>query len=62
MPFDAHHPDTTIHSPDSSLHPDRLVPVKLPASVLAKVGESFAAALSGVLRSLAMLGPLPQAQ
>ena len=62
MSFDTRHADAAVHSDDSSSHPDRLVPVKLPASVLAKVGESFAGTLCAVLRSLATLGPLPQAQ
>ena len=61
MSFDTRHADAAVHSDDSSSHPDRLVPVKLPASVLAKVGESFAGTLCAVLRSLATLGPLPQA-
>jgi hypothetical protein len=62
MTFDARHPDAPIHLLDPSLQPTRLVPVRLPASVLAKVAESFAVALSALQRSLSALAPLAAAQ
>jgi len=62
MSFDARHPDAAIHLPDAMAHPARLVPVKLPASVLAKVGESFASALSALQRSMSTLGPMAAGQ
>jgi hypothetical protein len=62
MSFDARHPDAAIHLPDAMAHPARLVPVKLPASVLAKVGESFASALSALQSSLSTLGPMAAGQ
>jgi hypothetical protein len=62
MSFDARHPDVATHSLDPARHPARLVPAKLSPSVLAKVGESFAGALSALQRSLSTLGPLAPGQ
>ncbi|HEX7440862.1 MAG TPA: hypothetical protein VF319_12290 [Caldimonas sp.] len=56
--FDARHPDAPIHSGDPSMYPASLVPTKIPPSLLAKVGETFAGALSTLQRSFAALGPL----
>ncbi|HEX7436100.1 MAG TPA: GspE/PulE family protein, partial [Caldimonas sp.] len=60
--FDARHPDAPIHSGDPSRYPTSLVPTKIPPSLLAKVGETFAGALSALQRSLAALGPLARDQ
>lgn len=56
--FDARHPDTAKQtSPQAA----KLVPIKVPPGVLAKVAESFAASLSALQRSLGTLEPLPPA-
>ena len=58
MTFDPCHPFAAPGSPDQVPHAESFAPVKLPAGVLAKVGESFAVALSALQRLLATLEPL----
>lgn len=62
MSFDARHPDAAIHSRETIPHTPRLVPARVPASVLAKVGETFAGALSQLQQALAALGSLAPPQ
>ena len=58
MTIDPRHPPVAPGSPDRIPHAEGFAPVKLPAGVLAKVGESFAVALSALQRLLATLEPL----
>lgn len=62
MSFDARHPDAAIHSRETTPYSARLVPARVPASVLAKVGETFAGALSQLQQALAALGSLAPPQ
>lgn len=62
MSFDARHPDAAIHSRETIPYSARLVPARVPASVLAKVGETFAGALSQLQQVLAALGWLAPPQ
>ncbi|MCE9656991.1 MAG: hypothetical protein K8R60_00400 [Burkholderiales bacterium] len=61
--YDARHPDTAIRTTPAPASTARMVPIKVPAAVLARVGESFAGSLAGLHGSLRALGPLgPDAQ
>jgi hypothetical protein len=62
MTIDPRHPFAASGSPDRIPHTESFAPVKLPAGVLAKVGESFAVALSALQRLLATLEPLATGQ
>lgn len=62
MTIDPRHPCATPGSPDRMPPAESFAPVKLPAGVLAKVGESFAVALSALQRLLDTLEPLAPGQ
>ena len=62
MTFEPRHPFAAPGSPDRIPHAESFASVKLPAGVLAKVGESFAVALSALQRLLATLEPLAPGQ
>jgi CheY-like chemotaxis protein len=62
MTIDPRRPNAAPASPDRIPHTESFAPVKLPAGVLAKVGESFAVALSALQRLLATLEPLATGQ
>jgi len=55
--FDARHPDAPAATIGAALSRDALLPLKVPSDVLGKVGECFAAGLSGLQRSLVRLDP-----
>ncbi len=61
--YDARNPDAPARVHDASLVTAKLVPTRISPTVLAKVGETFAAALSALQRSLGELIPMePAAQ
>ncbi len=61
--FDARSPDAPVRAHDPSLYAAKLLPTRIPPTVLAKIGETFAAALSALQRSLEELVPTePAAQ
>ena len=62
MTIDPRHPPVAPGSHDRIPRAERFAPIKLPAGVLAKVGESFAVALSALQRLLATLEPLAPGQ
>ena len=66
MSFDARHPQAVVHArADTSPFPSGLAAMKISPDALAKIGESFAGALSSVqasLSSLDVLGPSDQSK
>jgi hypothetical protein len=62
MSFDARHPNHPLPRLNPGFPPASLAPVKLPPSLLAKVGETFAVALSALQEALSALGPVTPAQ
>jgi CheY-like chemotaxis protein len=62
MSFDARHPQGLRQTRATSLYPAALAVPKVSPAVLAKIGESFAAALTTLHASLSAIGALPPAQ
>ena len=63
MSFDARHTKVPIPPAlNPTPYPASLAPAKVPPGVLAKVGETFAVALSALQGSLSTLGALTPAQ